>query len=138
MARGEQIITSPEGEEYRILYTNRALAEAEKACGKPVMAVLQDLVEWFESAKATESLGTAGEISVTVLGNLLRTGLDAARMANREGGKGISLNTAYRIMDEVGTFEVIGPILLGILEALGLGDEAADDIDEDGDSGPNG
>jgi hypothetical protein len=102
-ARGE--ITLNAGDrEVRLLYTNRALAEAEAAMGRSVIGVSQGFA--------------SGESGVTELAHLLQAGMEAARRDAREGGRRISINEAYEVLDETGfrgaaaaVFSAIGEVL---------------------------
>lgn len=102
-ARGETTIQAGD-REVRVLFTNRALAEAEGVLGKSILGVLQGFAE-----------GTSG---VSDLVQLLRAGMEAARRDAREGGRAITLTEAYDVLDEAGfagvaeaTFEAVGAVL---------------------------
>ena len=85
-ARGERVIETENGE-VRILFTNRALANAEAQLNRGVFEVLTDL----------QSGGRIGDVAV-----LLQASMEAARRDAREGGKPVSLARAYEVLDDVG------------------------------------
>lgn len=89
-ARGESTLHVGETE-YRLLFTNRALAEAQSAMGKGIIGVLQGY--------------QGGESGVLETAQLLAAGLEAARRESKSRGIAYTVNDAYRIMDEVGFAE---------------------------------
>ena len=114
-ARGEGVIMAG-GREVHILYTNRALAEAEGQMGKSVLGVAQGFA--------------GGDSSLGDLAHLLRAGMQAAR---RESGerRPVKLTEAYEVMDAVGFSEVASAVMQGVAAVLGYSadDEADDDTD---------
>lgn len=98
-ARGEAIISAAE-REVRILFTNRALAEAEAQIGRSIIAVAQGFAD--------------GSSGITETAHLLRTGMEAARRDAGEGGRAISLVDAYAVLDEVG----FAPVVTAVCEAV--------------------
>jgi hypothetical protein len=97
-ARGDGIIQVEDGDgalgtaEYRILFTNRAIAEAESSTGKGIIGLLQG----FQT----------GGTGIGDVAHLLAAGLEAARRDAHAGGKPFTLAEAYQIMDQVGFAEV--------------------------------
>ena len=81
-ARGEATLRVDETE-YHILFTNRAIAQAEAAMGRSVITVVRDP-------------------GVADVAKLLAAGLEAARRESKSRGLFYSVNDAYRLMDEVG------------------------------------
>lgn len=111
-ARGEQIITLPDGKEVAVLFTNRALADAEQQMGKSVIGVAQGF--------------TAGQSALTDLAHLLRTGMAAAR---RDAGNRVpvTMAEAYTVMDEVGFTAVAQAVMPALAAVLGYnGEDGAD------------
>jgi hypothetical protein len=103
-ARGEAIIQSGEREE-RILFTMRALAEAERQAGKPISVMLSD-----------QGFGIQ-ECAI-----LLRAGLEAARRDARLGGTRVTLQAAYDLLEEIGfgaAGEAIGIAVAGAIAGSG-------------------
>jgi hypothetical protein len=103
-ARGEGVIVCPDGQEVQILYTNRALAEIEKALDRSVVSILQRFADGGSGIRETATI--------------LRSGMEAARRDNRDGNKPVTLNDAYNVLDEVGfgkvaevTFAAVGAVL---------------------------
>jgi len=115
-ARGEGIIQHGETE-YRILFTNRALAEAESATGKSVIALAQGF------ANGTTGIGDVAR--------MLSTGLEAARRDANAGGRTYTLFDAYRIMDEVGFTEVARAVMEAVSVVLKFDGEEQPDQGED-------
>lgn len=98
-ARGEGVIYAGD-REVRILLTNRALADAERATGKSIIALAQNFA--------------AGETGVNDVAHLLRAGMDAARRDARAGGRTVTIRDAYDVMDEAG----FSPIAALVMECV--------------------
>ena len=111
-ARGEGII-QVDGTEHRILFTNRAVAEAESSIGKGIIGLLQG----FQS-------GTTG---IGDVAHLLAAGLEAARRDAHAGGRPVTLDDAYRIMDQVGFAEVTRCTVEAISAVLSYGKNKDDE-----------
>lgn len=120
-ARGETAVEMPDGSEQRLLYTNRALIEAERALGKSVIGIAEGF-----------TTGTSGMSETLVL---LQVGMEAARHEAREGGRRISERDAERVMDAVGFTGVVGPVMEGVAEVLSYDPTA--DAEADPDEDPN-
>jgi len=110
-ARGESIIQSRDGEgrEYRILFTNRALAEAESTIGKSIIAIAQGF--------------QVGATGFSEISKLLAAGLEAARREARTGGRTLTIMDAYKVMDEVGFTECSRAVMEAIGAVLRYGNE---------------
>lgn len=122
-ARGEQFIQAGD-REIKILFTNRALAEAEQAMGKSIIGVAQGLVN-----------GQAGIIEVA---HLLRTGMQAARREDGERPFAVQMDKAYRLLDEVGFATVTTAVMEAVTAVLGYNpEEEEDDGFQDDDPDPN-
>lgn len=118
-ARGERTIKLPGKREVTVLYTNRALAGAEKRLGKGVLGILQGFEE--------------GSSGLTELAVLLHVGMEAARIDQRSASRSVSLDDAYQVLDEVGFAGVAGPVMEAIADVVGY----AGDGDEDAPPDPN-
>ncbi len=123
-ARGEGIIQVEDGalgttQEYHILFTNRAIAEAESSTGKGIIGLLQGF-----------QIGTTG---IGDVAHLLAAGLEAARRDARAGGKPFTLAEAYAIMDQVGFAEVTRVTVEAISAVMSYKGEGAQDGNSDGD-----
>jgi len=105
-ARGEGIIRHGETE-HRILFTNRALAEAESATGKSVLALAQGF--------------GAGTTGVGDIAQMLAVGLEAARRDANAGGRTYTVADAYRIMDQVGFGETARSVMEAMSAVLRFG-----------------
>jgi len=108
-ARGEFVLQAGE-RKVQILFTNRALASAEKAMDKPILGVLQNF----------------GQGSVQDLALMLQAGMEAARRDARESGRVITLNEAYEVMDEAGFSATAAAVFSAIGEVLSYGQEDQD------------
>jgi len=102
-ARGETTLQAGDTE-YRILFTNRAIAEAEAAMGKSVIAA-------------------ARELGIADVGQLLAAGMEAGRREARTGGRAYTVNDAYRVMDEVGFAAAAKATLEAVAAVLSYGAE---------------
>ena len=103
-ARGTARIVAGE-REVEILFTNRALAEAEAAVGRSIVGIL----EGFQQ-------NTCG---VTETVKLLRVGMEAARRDSRTGGHVVTDNDAFEVLDRVGYTRVLTIIMEAIAVVLG-------------------
>lgn len=113
-ARGEGRLQTPSGVEVVVLFTNRALAEAERATGKSVLQL------------ADAGRGTG--LGIGDLANLLAIGMEFARREAGTGGPRITLGNAYSILDEVGFVKVAQVVLEALATVLSYG---AGESDED-------
>ncbi len=102
-ARGEATL-EVDGQEYQILFTNRGLAQAERALGKPVLQLL--------SAIQLNSLGI-GETA-----QLLAIGLEQARREAKAGGRSYTVDDAWQILDAIGFTSVVGVVLEAVAAVL--------------------
>ena len=103
-ARGEGTLTTADGDEVRVLYTNRALAEAEQAMGKSVLAVAQGFAD--------------GDSGIGDMAALLQAGMEAARHDGREGGRRVAVNDAFEVMDAVGFAGVATVVMEAVSDVL--------------------
>lgn len=115
-ARNEAIVRAGE-REYRLVFTNRALAEAEKTAGVSILALIDGFTD--------NSSGING------LAHLMRAGLEAARRDARDGGRPYTLNQAFEILDKAGFTPVLTLVLEAISEVLSYDGANAADGDED-------
>lgn len=104
--RAEKTIQLPD-REVRVLYTNRALAEAEKITGKSILFVAKGFADQ-----------TSG---VEDLASLLRAGMEAARRDAKSGTTPITQNDAYAVLDEAGFSVVAESVITAIAEVLSFG-----------------
>ena len=107
-ARGEGIIQAGD-REVRVLFTNRALAEAEAATKRPIIGLL----EGFED----------NTVGITETAALLRVGMEAARRDARVGGRPISPGDAFAVMDQAGFSTVLTVVIEAVAEVLSYGSE---------------
>jgi hypothetical protein len=102
-ARSETTIFTDDNE-VKLLYTNRALANAEKLMGKSVIQVAQGFAD--------------GESGITEMAMLLQAGMAEYKRDARVGGKPITVEDAYDVMDSVGFTEVAQVVMEAIAEVL--------------------
>lgn len=110
-ARGETTLVVGDTE-HRILFTNRAIAEAEAAIGKSIISLVR-----------------SREPGVSDIGQLLATGLEAARREAKTGGRAYTVMDAYRIMDELGYAAVAKATLVAVANVLSYGSEGVEDTE---------
>jgi len=110
-ARGEATIQDGE-REIRLLYTNRALANAERALGKSVIA-------------ASQASGVYDMVQ------LLLAGMEAARQESRVSGRAYTLSDAYKVMDGVGFVKVTNTVNEALAAVLSYGTETREEEAED-------
>lgn len=120
-ARGEGIIQA-NGTSVSVLFTNRAVAEAEKELGKGIIAV---------ASSFQDGTGGIGDVAV-----LLRAGMEAARRDERRGGRPVTILDAYGVLDEAGFSAVAQVVMAAVADVLGYG---AGNVEAGaGDDDPNG
>ena len=114
-ARGDATL-EVDGTVYTILFTNRALADAERATGKAITALLRD--------------ATLGALGMGDLANLLHVGLEASRREERRGGRSYTMSDAWEILDGLGMTKVATAIYEAVAAVIGYeSEEGADDDD---------
>jgi hypothetical protein len=102
-ARGEsQLVVK--GQTYNLLYTNRALIEAEQATQKGIMQLFREVRD--------------DSMHVQDLVTLLRVGLEAARRDGKAGGRPYSQIDAIQIQDQAGFAPVMAAVWAGIGNVL--------------------
>jgi hypothetical protein len=111
-ARGDVSIQDGD-HEVRLLYTNRALGNTERALGKSVIAVAQ-------------VFGTGG-CGIYDVAQLLLAGMEAARQEARATGRAHTLGDAYAVMDRVGFSKAANAVMEGIAMVLSYGTETPDE-----------
>jgi hypothetical protein len=94
-ARGEAIVRVG-NEEHRVLLTTRALADAEQATGKSVLALARDAAQQ--------------DLALHDVAHLLRAGLEAARRDARTGARPVTLDDAYDLIDQVGFSRAVSAV----------------------------
>jgi len=114
-ARGEAVIVIDE-DEYPILFTNRAIAEAEQRCGKTITYLLQG--------------AGAGNLGMSDLAALLTCGLEAARK-ERGGGKPVQMGQAYDLLDRVGFTRATTAVISALAPVIGYDPDEEGGDDED-------
>jgi hypothetical protein len=115
-ARGDVSIQDGE-HEVRLLYTNRALANAERALGKSIIAVAQ-------------AFGSGG-CGIYDVAQLLLAGMEAARQESKATGRAHTLGDAYAVMDRAGFTQAANAVMEGIAAVLSYGTETPDEGGED-------
>lgn len=113
-ARGEATIVHDE-KEYGLLFTNRALATAEKQMGKGIIGV----ADGFSN----------GQTGIAEIAVLLQVGMEAHRRDNRLGGRTVTSLDAFNLLDEVGFTTVATKVMTAVAEVLGY--ESKEESEED-------
>lgn len=103
-ARGEGYIQREDGDRLPVLFTNRALAEAEKALGKTIMQLV--------AAMGVNALGIADTAQ------LLAIGLEHARRETRSRPQSYTINDAFAILDELGFGTVAAEVFSAVAAVL--------------------
>lgn len=114
MKTGQRFIPGKK-REIEVLFSNRAIAEAEKSIGRGILEVLND----FGSGKS----------GISDVAQLLAAGMEAARRYHRAGGKRVSLDEAFSILDECGFLTVATPVFEALAEVISYSPEADSDAD---------
>lgn len=105
-----------EGKSYALLYTNRALADAERMTGKAITALLQDAI--------------GGALAIGDLASLLQVGMEASRRDERRGGRSYTASDAWAVLDALGMTKVAAAVYEAVAAVISYdGDEGADDDD---------
>ena len=117
-ARGEALLEL-DGEAYPILYTNRALAQAEKAIGKPMLQLLSRL--------------ETSTLSIADTAQLLAIGMEFGRRDAKSGPRMLTIDDAWRVMDALGFTTVLTAVLGAVADVLSFSRES---IEGDADRPP--
>jgi len=111
-ARGEGILRLKGGEERAVLFTNRALADAERLTGKTVLQMMAE----------TQSM----QLGMTDTAILLQVGMEQARREARPGGKAVTIADAYGVMDAVGFASCARVVMEALAAVLSYSSETED------------
>ena len=101
-ARGEGYLDLA-GETYAILFTNQAIADAERATGKTIMRLLRGF--------------SGDDIGVADVAALLQVGLQYARRERLGTASGNDTQNAWRLLNQLG-FGTVAPIVMEALVAV--------------------
>jgi hypothetical protein len=112
-ARGEGYLRL-DGEQIPILFTLRALADAERLTGKTVMQLM---------AEAQRNSMGVGDLA-----QLLAVGMEHARRENSGRGKAYNANDAWRLLDGLG-FTTVAVVVFEALAAVMSYNRPQDDSD---------
>jgi len=110
-ARGEATIQTDDGE-VEVLFTNRALATAEKFLGRSIIGIAQGFVD--------------GGSGITEVVRLLQVGMEAARRDARSGSRAVTLNDAFAVLKQAGFAAVAAAMMEAVAAVLSYGQEEAD------------
>lgn len=102
-ARGETWIDE-EGQQHALLFTNRALVEAEHALKRTVLDIA--------------SAATAGNLGVGDVARLALIGLEYSRRDRRENRRSYSIDEVMDILDEFGFTAVAAAVFSGLAAVL--------------------
>ena len=115
-ATGRGYLTAGE-EEIEILFTNRALAQAETQLGKTVLQIVSDA--------SGDNLGI-GDVT-----RLLLVGMQAARRDKKERGTPPSMKDAFDVIDQVGFAEVTRVVFEALAAVLSYAPKKGKEPDDD-------
>jgi|GEM_PF-1681958 len=107
-ARGEALLTV-DGEEYPILFTNRALAQAERVIDKPMLQLLSALED--------------NKLGIGDTAQLLAIGMEHGRRDAKAGGRAYTVQDAWSILDALGFTTVVTAVLGAIADVISFGVE---------------
>ena len=99
-ARGDVELQAGEHGAVRLIYTNRAIRDAELALGRGIIKVLM---------AARDS-----DLSVGDVAKLLQIGMEYARRDGQRGGRQVTEGEAFEVMDQAG----FGPTAAAVFEGL--------------------
>lgn len=102
-ARGEGRLQSGD-KTIRILFTNRAIAEAEVATGKTVLQMAQGLRD--------------GNLGMNDVAHLLAAGMEQERRDQNGPGPRITAREAFKIIDEVGFVAALEVVMQCLTDVL--------------------
>jgi len=102
-SRGSVIFTAAD-KEVRVLFTNRSLADIEATLNKSIIEIARGLDD-----------GHTGIRDVAVI---LRNGMEASRRDSRDGGRSVTLDDAYAVLDELGFASVVSIVIPAVVEML--------------------
>ncbi|HUW13078.1 MAG TPA: GTA-gp10 family protein [Anaerolineae bacterium] len=114
-ARGEIHLTVA-GQERALLYTLRALAEAEARLAKPMLTLLEDV--------------SRRSVTLSEVAQLLLVGMEGARRDAQAGGRACTINDAWELMEGLGFGPALDAVTDGVLAAISYkqpGDEGGSD-----------
>jgi hypothetical protein len=110
-ARGEAVIQAGERGEITVLFTNRALSDAESFTGRSIFSLARGLVD--------------GQSGVTEVAQLLRAGMQSARRDARERPFAVSVDTAFAILDAAGVKNVMVALAEAVTTVIAYDGERA-------------
>ena len=115
-ARGEGVLNVGE-RTYTLLYTNRALAEAERATSKTITEIARGM--------------SAGSVGVGDVAAMLLVGMEHARRETRAGGRSYTLNDAWAILDQIGFPSVAAAVMEAVAAVLTYSPDGEGEPDAD-------
>lgn len=121
-ARGERTFSAG-SKEVTVLFTNRALATVEARLKKGIIGVAEGLVS-----------GASGIADVAVL---LQAGMEAHRIDAKLGGRSVSMDDAYKVLDKAGFAAVASPVMEAVAAVIGYKGEADEAVTESDEPDPN-
>jgi hypothetical protein len=121
-ARGEAILTLPDGEQRAILFTSRALVDAEDVLGISGIALYKRVAknqEMFEGSGHDAQLENLAEVSVGETVWLLQIGMEYARRDTKSRPQPFTRDDAYAVIDQLGYLTVVGPVVRAFFRCWG-------------------
>jgi hypothetical protein len=112
-ARGERIL-EVDGRRFSVLFTNRALAEAERSLGKSAIGILT------ESQK--------GSVAVGDLVTLLHIGIEYGRRDSDPTAKAFTSEDAWKLLDQIGLVAAVELVFTPMAQVIAYTPEATPTI----------
>jgi hypothetical protein len=112
-ARGEGVIHAKSGD-IHLLFTNRALLNAERQLSEGILDVLNGFI--------------SNKSGYTELVALLRVGVEAARQDAHTSGRPVTNSDAIDIIDEVGFAAALTPVVESVSDVISYSQEDEDSL----------
>ena len=107
-ARGEMFLEQ-EGESHAVLFTLRALAEAEQRTGHGILAMLR-----------------GASFTINDIAAILLSGLEAGRRDGHTGARPYTMKRAMAMIEDLGYLTVAGEVISALSEVLDRDSDAED------------
>ncbi len=110
-ARGEAILEM-DGQQYPVLFTNRAIYDLEQALNTNVLALLQQ--------------AQAGNIGMNAIAHMVAIGMEHSRRDRHDSRKPYTLADAFELLDGLGFAQVTSQVVPAFVDVLTYNTEKAD------------
>ncbi len=105
-ARGEAILEG-DGQQYPVLFTNRAIYDLEQALGTNVLGILQQ--------------ARAGEIGMNTIVHMVAIGMEYSRRERRDNRRPYTVDDAFDVIDALGFGAVVSQVIPAFVAVLSYG-----------------